>query len=268
MEREVTAAAAAVAPDFGPPAFETECGVKVRGARIAEHAIRGMTAEEAVPGQALRLYASNDAATLVLRIDSGAVTVLPMIPGFIAALSFEDEELTAVAYEPSANSWRYQPYSQREKEIRRLRARAAAASALGRFELSGEDADTFAAQMQYAKGVDPSLAVYAAYAYFARGKVDSVRAMSSYLRDDVGVTFFDLALLSGDLVDRGVKRKDGVLPCVPLLAQGWSAMRANRTKLPTPLKGIERLVTGSLWSVYRPDAFDKFQTCLEKGLIR
>jgi hypothetical protein len=268
MEREVEAAAATVAPDFGPPAFETECGVKVRGARIAEFLIPGMNAERAGPGESLRLYPRNEAATLLLRIDSGLVTVLPMIPGFIAALTFEDQELVSVAYEPSANSWRYPMYHNRAKEIRGLRARAAAASALGRFELSGEDGARLAAQMQYAKGVDPSLAVYAAYAYFARGNAQRIAEMSSYLRGDVGVTIFDLALLSGDLVDRGVKPSDPVLPCVPLLAQGWADLRAHRSKLPTPLRGVNRLVTNSLWSVYRPEAFDKFKTCLEKGLIR
>lgn len=270
MERELAVAAARVAPDFGPQAFETGCGVKVRGARVVEHAIRDVMVDVEARGEVLRLYPNNDAATMVLRLDNGFVTVLPVIPGFIAALTFEDQDLTAVAYEPSANSGseRYRTYHRRATEIRRLRARAAAASALGRFELSGDNVERLAARMQYAKGIDPSMAVYAAYAFSARGHIDRIRTMSGYLREDVGVTFFDLALLSGELVDRRVQATEPVLPCVPMLAQGWSVMRANRTKVPSPLRRVDRLVTNSVWSVYRPEAFEKFQACLEKGLIR
>jgi len=274
VEREVASAARALTTEFGPQAFETECGVKVRGARIVAYFAAGMHAEEAVPGEVLRLYPPQSpadrllsSATIVLGFDNNRVTALPMIAGYIASLTFEDDELVSVSYEPSANSWRWPMYHKRLREIRGLRSRAAAASARGVFEFSNQ-ADELAVQMQYAKGIDPSLAVYAAYGYHARGEFKRIQKMSWYLTRDVGTTFFDLELLGRGLIDRVVTKSDPVLPCTPLLTQGWSIMRAHRTKLPTSLKKLEQLATNSLWSVYQPDAFDLFRTGLTKGQLR
>jgi hypothetical protein len=92
--------------------------------------------------------------------------------------------------------------------------------------------------------------------------------MSGYLRDDIRTTFFDLELLSRRLIDRGVQPTDPVLPCVPLLTQGWSIARAHRTTLPTTLRDVERYAHDSLWSVYDNQAFDLFKQCLSHGDIR
>ncbi|MBO9522874.1 MAG: caspase family protein [Nocardioidaceae bacterium] len=267
VRREVNSAARALSAEFGPQAFETECGVKVRGARISAHLATGMHVEELDPGAVLRMYPDGAAATVVLGFDNERVTALPMIPGFIAAVTFEDDELVAVSYEPSANSGRARMLRDQAKGIRVLRARAAAASARGVFELPGQD-DDLARQMQQVKSIDPAFAVYAAYGYYARGEVERIERMSHYLRMDVGTTLFDLELLSGALIDKGVRPRDDTLPCTPLLTQGWSILRAHRTVLPAALAELELYATNSLWSAYRPEAFDLFAEGLRKGQLR
>jgi hypothetical protein len=269
VDIEIARSAREVATPFGPDHFETQCGVKVRGTSIADQYVVGMEAEPIPAADSLRLQpTTRAAASLVLKFADGSVTMLPVLAEYIAALTFEDGELLSVAYEPSINSWRAEEYRARAREIRKLRALAAAASAVGRFELEEHEGGKLARQMQYAKGVDPALAVYAAYAYYERHDIERIHRMSSFLENDVGVTFFDLEMLSRHLVDKGVRPDDGILPCVPLLSQGWSLMRAHRVSLPDPIRDVDELAKDSLWSLYEEEAFDKFRRCLVKGLVR
>ncbi len=269
-EVPVAASARRIARPFGRQGFETGCGLKVRGGRIAEHLLLQGTAETVRGRQTLRIDPGDRPrpASILLRFDTGSVTLLPVLPDFVAGLTFEDDELVSVAYEPSAGSWRREYFDEHAATLRRLRARASAASAYGQFVLEGEDADEVSRHMQYAKGVDPALAVYAAYAFHAGDRRERIQRMSTYLADDVGTTFFDLVLLSRGLVDGAVTPADDVLPCVPLLSQGWSVLRSHRVSVPRALEGVERHARDSVWSLYRADAYPMFAQCLKAGDIR
>jgi hypothetical protein len=127
---------------------------------------------------------------VLLRFEGNVGTLIPAIPGFLAALTFDEGELVDVAYEPSANTWRWDLYKARAAEVRGLRAVAASSSQHGRFRLEPAEAIAFAQKMQYAKGIDPTLAVYAAYAYHDLQAIERIRDMSGYLRSDIGITFW------------------------------------------------------------------------------
>ena len=101
----------------------------------------------------------------------------------------EDDELVDVACEPSANTLRWQEYQNSASEIRTLRGVAASSAQHGRFRLVAEDAGALARKMQYAKGIDPTMAVYAAYAYYDLQTVEWIDQMSRYLRVDLGRVF-------------------------------------------------------------------------------
>jgi len=259
---------ATVSRTFGPTRFETRCGFKVEGAAIADFFPPYPGAERLDSGASLRLQPFNGAGSVVMAFDNGLATILPAIQDFIAALVFEDDELISVSYEPAKNSWRAQEYEAKEEHLRALRAVAASSSLHGRFSLDVEDPDMVARSMQVSKGIDPTLAIYAAYAFYDLHNIRRIAQMSGYLRDDIGTTFFDLELLSRRLVDHGVQPTDLVLPCVPLLTQGWSIARAHRTILPTTLRDVERYARDSLWSVYDAQAFDLFRQGLSHGDIR
>ena len=252
---------------FGPKAFETQCGFKAQGARIIDVYPALPHAEVLWHDRAFRARPSKP-TTVVMRLDGDRVVVLPAIPGYIGALRFDGNELTSVAYEPSANNWRADMFAERSRDIRRLRAVASDASAVGRFSLDGEDTERVARQMQFAKGVDPALAIYAAYAYYEQHDINRIRQMSKVLRRDLGTSLFDIELLSRELVDRELTPGERVLPPVPLLSQGWSLVRAHRVKLPQDLLDVETQAWDSLWSVYRDAAYDVFKQCIRIGAIR
>lgn len=266
---ELAGTAARIAAPFGPDHFETECGIKVRGARIVEFFAPHAQGNLFGGGEMLRLdQVEAPAASVLLRFEGDVGAVIPAIPGFVAALTFDDGELVDVAYEPSANTWRWDLYKNKATEVRALRAVAASASQHGRFRLEQPDAINVAKKMQYAKGIDPTLAVYAAYAYHDLQALDRIREMSTYLRQDLGVTFFDLALLARHLVDKSIGRADNVVPFVPLLSQGWALLRAHRVRLHPALDGIERTMRDSLWSLFDAAGLEQLRQAMHTGEVR
>jgi hypothetical protein len=266
----LTDAVGSLATDFGPDHFESECGIKIRGARIVRFVAPRAQAEIlGSNGDILRVNRVDGPAASVLLTFAGDVgTVVPVLPGFIAALSFTDGDLVDVAYEPSANTGRWSMFRQHAAELRALRAAASASAQHGRFRLDAADARKTAQKMQYAKGIDPSLAVYAAYAYHDLQMIDRIRAMSGYLQSDIGVTLFDVALLARQLLGRGVGADDRIVPFVPLLAQGWALLRANGVKLHPALERLESRLQDSLWSLYDGEGVRQLEQALQSGAVR
>jgi hypothetical protein len=281
--RAPSAASSAMARDaerlaqpFGPTHHETACGFKLRGARVVDAvAAAGVKVEFAgggtTPGDDLRVQnPAHPGSNVLLVLDSGAGVLLPAVPEFLCALSFdEDGELADVAYEPSDNTWRWDLFRQRAAEIRQLRAIAASALARGSFKLEGEDALAIARRMQFAKGIDPSLAVYAAYAYHDLQRLDLLRQMHDYLRGDLGAALFDVALLARALD----KRKIGVdapptLGALPLMAQGWTLLRAFEVRLPAALAALEGHRVSSLWTMFDAAGVATIRGAFAQGELR
>jgi hypothetical protein len=259
-----------IAKPFGPGHFETQCGFKVRGARIVEFfAPRAQGELLGGAGDILRInHLEKPAASVLLRFHGNVGTVIPAIPGFIAALTFDERELVDVAYEPSDNTSRWADYQYQMEEVRALRAIAASASQHGRFRLEQGDANKLAQRMQNMKGNDPTLSVYAAYAYHDLQEIERIRAMSGYQRDDLGVTLFDLALLGRELIGKRVAPNAGIVPFFPLLSQGWALLQAHRIKLHPALDGIERNMRESLWSLFDPAGLEKLKRAMQTMEVR
>jgi hypothetical protein len=241
-----------IATPFGPDHFETQCGIKVRGTRIVDFFAPRAAAELlGAAGDILRINGlDNPAVSVLLRFEGNVGAMIPALPGFLAALTFDDGDLVDVAYEPSVNTWRWDLYKDQANDVRALRAIAASSSQHGRFRLDQAGAIKVAKRMQYAKGIDPTLAIYAAYAYHDLQEIERVRDMSGYLRGDISVTFFDLALLSRMLIGKTIGPNDGIVPFVPLLSQGWALLKAHRVRLHPALAGIEHTMQDSLWSLF------------------
>jgi Caspase domain len=266
---EIAATAARVAAPFGPDHHETQCGIKVLGARIVDFLILEGRAQYANnEGNDLRVDPAPFPVSVLLTFDGGAGTVVPAVQGFLTALTFDDGELVDVAWEPSANHPRWYEYQARANDVRTLRGFAAAASRLGRFRLEGGDALAVAQRMQFAKGIDPALALYAAYAYHDLQELDRLKHMSAYLRIDLGARLFDVAMLARELRDVKVDRHADVVPFVPMLAQGWDLVTSGRVRLHDALKEIRPRVRESLWSLFDVAGVDMLRSAMRSGEVR
>ena len=256
---------------FGPQHMESQCGFKVRGAEVESVMAVGCHADllpelEGHVGSVVRLSGLQAAAvSVVLRFKGGFGTVIPALAGFLTALSFEGGELVDASYEPSDNHGRWGEYQAQIGTLRTLRAVAAAASRQGRFKLDGDDAQALATQMQVAKGIDPTMALYAAYAYDDLQLVDRIRHMQDYLARDLGLRWFDVSLLARSLVGKTIDRASGVVPFVPLLSQGWALLPAHRVQLHPLLAGLQATMKPSLWSLYDGRGVDMLERALHSG---
>jgi Caspase domain len=259
-----------IATPFGPDHVRSGCGLKVRGAAMAEfHVPRGVTGRLTDDGEVLTVQLPvRRAVNAAIVFTDGSATLFPLLPDFLGELTFDDGDLVDVAYEPAVTSWRWAAFREKADEVRALRAVATASSLQGRLGLPTEGAAKIARRMQYAKSIDPTLAVHAAYAYHDREAVDEVRAMAGYQRDDLGVTFFDLELLGRTLVGRTISPRDTVMPFFPMLSQGWALLNAHRVRLPPQLDGVESALRGSLWTLFDEPAAGKLISAIRAEEIR
>jgi hypothetical protein len=251
---------------FGPSHFESSCGFKVRGANLAAVIARPDVHVEQLGTDLARVWDPPSPATNVMLVfehpgGSATGTVLPAVPGFLAALTVEDGELVDVAYEPSDTDWRFGIFREQADDLRALRAVVSSSSRDGVFRLEGEDALGLARRMQVAKGIDPTLGLYAAYAYHDLGRRDLITSMSGYMRDDLGAPLFDVALLARDLP--GVD----ALGVAPLLAQGWSLLDAYGVTPAAGLQDLRRCLEASLWSLYNGAGLNMIQGAISGGHI-
>lgn len=253
---------------FGPDSFETHCGIKVRGSRISDAFCPDAFIGAPQPGKpvdvvraALDEHRSEPAASVLLTFEDGSGGVFPVLLDFITALTLENGRLIDVRFEPAANTARRGAYDARREELEQLRAIVATAVRYGAFRLSGADAEQLARRMQVAKGVDPAMALYAAYAYDSMQRPDLVESMERYLLDDLGVRLFDVSLLSGELT-KTAGDVPLLYPPAPMLAQGWALLRAQQVDLPVPLQDLQDHLVPSVWTLCDAEGTERLGTIL------
>lgn len=255
--------ALAVTVPAGPTRFESQCGFKLRGARIQDAYAVGAGVQQLGPARDVARVTPRDATPLVLFVlDNGNGVVLPAIPGFIGALKFDGDELIDVAYEPSDNTDRAVHFRSQARELRALRQVVATASREGVFWLQRDKAATLARRMQVMKGVDPSLAVYAAYAYDDLHETRRLAETDRYLRGDLGASLFDVAMLAGRLDRRSAAEWPPLFGPFPLLAQGWAYLRARRIELAHDGAALQPHLADSLWTVFGPGGVEHLRSHL------
>jgi hypothetical protein len=249
-------------PSFGPGHHETACGFKLRGERIIE-AFATRAGVAVVAPDDVRVDPGVPGATVLLRFQGGTAAALPAVAGFIAGLTFSDGELADVAYEPSDNTSEWGRFAPQVPELRLLRAVAASATRDGIFRLEGAGADALLSRLTAAEGLDPTLALYAAYPLREAHRVGDVRGLAAELAN-AGSLLFDVAMLSGDL-DR--VPDPAVHGFAPLLAQGWPLLRAMRVTLPPALAGLHRHVVQSTWTLLDAAGARLVQQAMQQGDI-
>lgn len=253
----------------GPAHYETRCGFKLRGASLRRVNAGAVRAEQ-LNDELVRIHlAERRSGNVLLELDDGYGIALPAISGFITSLTIDDGELVEVAYEPSENTSRWEEFIQRADEVRALRAFAASSAREGVFHLDGDSAVQVARRMQYSKGVDPALAVYAAYTYADNGRRDLIRRMSRYMYDDLGAVLFDLALLAREQDRSYLTSSNELLGFAPLFAQGWALLAGSQLTIPNSLADLQRhVVPESLWTLYDQTGVRRIRDAFAIGELR
>jgi hypothetical protein len=257
----------------GRQAFETRTGFTIIGATpvrvdAAQWKADPPFAEPDLPGALhIRLWPAAGvepaSATIVFEFDAppggppglggGSGTALAVIPGFIGTIVVERGRVTSVNYVPSRHTIRYPDYEQYADEIEAAKAFSAVFARNGQFVVDDARAVDLASRLRQFKGLDPTLGLYAAYAYAQAGRYDEVLSVARYISDDASVPVpFDVAMLgtlgSPDAdPDFFAPRR---APFAPMLAQGWALLQPG-DRLFRPIHaalGPHRLP--SLWTTF------------------
>ncbi|AUB79801.1 caspase family protein [Candidatus Thiodictyon syntrophicum] len=250
-----------------PGHFETQTGFAVVGAEVAAvHGI-GVGAEVVTPGgpgapALVRVHpGARPTGSLILRFADGSGTLLATLNGFVGSLVVDGGRVMSLSYVPADNNWRWADYQQQRPRLERLRAVVAAAAGLGVFQLDRDRAAAMADEIRYLKCIDPSLGLYAAYAYSDAGLRERIRSVQEYLRGDLGADLFDIAMLAGTLSGRPA----GAVPGCPMLTQGWGLLRVKGVHLPLALAAAGEHLRSALWTTFESAGMDIIEAAFHQG---
>ncbi len=250
--------------------FETQTGFSVTGARVRCAACPNFQAET-LDQEFVRLWPReviSPSASVLIEFDNGNGTVLPGLRGYIGHIFVDKGVVINVNYVPATNSERWNGYRDVREQIEGLRAAVAAAAGLGVFRISRDEAESFANKIRYLKAYDPTLGLYAAYAYASAGLDEDVRSVRQYMRDDLKTELFDVAMLA----ERGVSpRETGpqtVLPFCPMLRQGWSFVAVCDARLSEVVLAARDWLLPALWTTFAPEGVRLLRDAIAKGDFR
>jgi Caspase domain. len=245
-------------PDPAADHFETETGFIIRGARLADAAVSPKDSSEVdllnsandPRGDAVVVNPKASGLPVVVRLADGRCVVLAALRGYLGHAQFDEAGLANVSYVPSSNSWRWGAYNARREGIDRLRALVALAVERNSFRVRSErEAVQLAERIRVLKALDPTLGLYAAYAFAQAGIDGQVRDILVYMHNDLGLDLFDVRMLSGAARDRPTGVNHSV-PFCPMLTQGWNLLRAYGVQVPDVLAHASRFLSNSLWSTF------------------
>jgi Caspase domain len=256
--------------------FETKTGFSVTGARVIS-ANSPHFAAEVLGTEFVRLQPENDGAppaSVLIQFEGGNGTVLPGLRGYIGHIFVDHGTVTNVNYVPSTNNvdrWREYQYVQADVEA--LRAAVAAAAGIGVFRIDRREAEPFADKIRELKVFDPTLGLYAAYAYASAGLEADVGSVLQSMRRDLNAELFDVAMLAR----RGVRPHEvgpndpdplAILPFCPMLRQGWSLLQVCGAQLPDAVRQAQNWLLPALWSTFAPEGVELLRQAMLRGDFR
>jgi len=222
----------------------------------------GPDARADVSGNVARIESRRPAASVALHFADGSGTVLPALRHSAGHVVVRGIGVATVIYDM---------YGASPPSVYELRAIVATAAKFGVFRIQGdgnerkERARQIGDTIRMGKGADATLGLYAAYAYNDADLIEQVRSVQGFMRSNLGVDLFDIAMLAGDL--NGGTVREGVVPFCPMLSQGWEFLRVKNVRMPEPLRGIRRHLVPALWTTFDPNGMEMVSDALKSGKI-
>ncbi len=198
--------------------------------------------------------------SILIQFANGCGTVLAVKPEYVGTVVVEDGRVVNVNYSPSLSSPLFgeEDFDNVGARVDRRRAFAAAAARNGVFEVTGPDAERAADYLRMSKKLDPTLGIYAAYAYNDTGKIAQIREVLRYMKTDPLPVPFDVALLARE------SDWPRVAPFCPMLRQGWALLDLHQPSV-AKLSELRTMLLPGLWTTLTPEGVDRVRTDLQNG---
>jgi hypothetical protein len=246
-----------------PQSFQVETGLTIKGAVVRDVWVAGAIRPEIVSrgssgGEAaLVRIPTNRAVTVALLFEDGAGTVVAALPRYIGTLAVDSGRVMNLSYAPSDG------YGGLDKQIEELHASVATAAKFGAFRIEGDretrtaQAAKLAGQIRMGKDADPTLGIYAAYAYADANITEQAQSVRSYMRMRLNVDLFDVALMAGGLSGQRIDvRSEQVVPFCPMLTQGWQLLRVRDVTLSEDIQKARDFLRPALWTTIGPQGME------------
>lgn len=169
-----------------------------------------------------------------------------VIPGFFTHVIFEKGEILTVNYYPTSGNAKYEARRFAD-EVAERKAHIILAAKNGIFQGTQE----LAGYLRSYKHLDPTLGLFAAYAYFQRGDYAGVRSVFDFMLNDRQTIVGDIWLLN--FLSRGTvwDPYPYEIP-LPLLTEGWSYLKM----LDNPYEELSSQLQPGLWTSFTRKGFD------------
>jgi hypothetical protein len=264
-----------------PSLLSARTGFTVFGQRVESVTVRSGITTEITPSTAGKRPSAliavdlrkRPAASVVLRFADGSGTVVAALDEYVGSVVVDEGRVMNVSYVPSQRSPKWLKYQDQAERLEQLRAAVAAAARLGVFRIEGpsetrkKTAAELTGRIRTLKGVDPTLGLYAAYAYDDSGLLDEVRSVREDMRRDLKTDLLDVAMLPGDLSGRTPGGGDGPYPFCPMLSQGWALLRVKDVRLHESVMATRDHLRPSLWTTLDPDGMQIVEKALREGRV-
>ena len=251
---------AAIASAQGPTAFKYATGINVFGTRLRR--VVGSQAEAGIlhQGNGSKEPAVVDVntggrrqANLALEFEDGSGTVIAALQNFVARVVVDRGAVISISYAPAHLG--EQPDTPGTNDRRnQLQAVVATAAKFGVFRIDGppdvrnRNAKQLANAIRADGSIDPTLAIYGAYAYADAGLHEQVRALHEIMKTQLGTSLFDIAMLAGALA--AGEPVEAQAPFCPMLSQGWQFLAVKGVRLPEKLASAQNHVVPALWTTF------------------
>ncbi|NGO52958.1 caspase family protein [Allomesorhizobium camelthorni] len=218
--------------------------------------------------------AAETGETAILSFANGSGCVLALLRGYIAHVFADESGVDMIAYEPIPGSDAHYEFQAQGDRLRDLRSLLTLALRNGVFgidnslaEASG-DAESFADQIRYLKFSDPTLGIYAAYAYAQAGIQEEVREiLEIQTRGNLIARIFDNVLLAQPTRAEGAELLAGVVPFCPMLRNGWEFLRVKGVGLPEAVNRAGPYLRNSVWTSFDQPGIEILMDALRSGEI-
>ena len=245
-----------------PQRNHIDTGFVVSGTDLKAVVVGPNVRAEVSPGNVVRIESDRPAASVALHFADGSGTVVPALRHFAGHIVVRGTGVTTVNYDMAgaAPSFVYE-----------LRAIVATAAKFGVFRIQGDGnerkdrARQIGDTIRMGKGADPTLGLYAAYAYNDADLIEQVRSVQQFMHANLGVHLFDIAMLAGDL--NGRTTREGDVPFCPMLSQGWEFLRVKDVRMPASVRDIRNHLVPALWTTFDPRGMEMVSDALKNGKL-
>lgn len=261
---DVKASVEQIVQAAGRVSFETRTGFTIHGSTVTDAAVTGTGCDVFEEKGAVQVRVHEEylpdrysypKRSMLLQFGSGNGVVLAVLQGYIGTVVVDGDRVATVNYTPSRGTRNYGLYEVTSAELEQRRAFVAVAARHGSFRFDATAARDTARYLRRLKQLDPTLGLYAAYAYAQAGDDGGVLSVYDYMKREPEPVLFDVGMLA---MQRSAKIASSLnfTPWMPMLTQGWMLLGRFSEAMPAPLRKARKYLMPALWTTFAPEGVE------------